>query len=345
MEKKNIYLLALLGFFASWGEGMQKVISSPSLFFPILAFLVIVFNFKYLKVGFTCIPRSYKLLLIFVLIHTFVFICLNPSVLSFGRTTSFEGDNNFQFYSSNSGDVLLRYFLFATLSFILPPLFTSKNLLKSFLLGFAVGFSITILLGGYSADYDDLMRVSGGHKDPNAMAIDGLISICSILHLLREANTKMFKRVLYVLLAISVAAVFISMSRGAILTLCVIILACFFKQGKQRIIKSLLLGLPIIVIGMYFVYVYMVPGEIKDLIELRFSINEMKTDGGAGRTEIWMNYLRNWKDFAFLGTGLSNSMSVLAENNIVDLRVTHNQCLKFFVEFGFVSLFRLLVVR
>ena len=133
------------------------------------------------------------------------------------------------------------------------------------------------------------------------------------------------------MIVVCIVSIILSFSRGCMLAGLTSIIFYLYKQGKfSKVVSGLVVFLIVIIIGSMFI-----PEEIKTAIELRFSIGQVKETGGAGREEIWYEYIKYWYSYIFVGSGLGNCQSVLFENGSSEYRVTHNQYLKYLVEFGF----------
>lgn len=333
-EKISFLLLFLSGFFISWGEGMQHFFSHATVMYPLAVGLLMILYADDLfgKKSVYAIPPQYKYLLLFVYLHTFIFVIFHPSVLSFGKTEGLVTESDFTFYDSATGDTIVRYFLFSFASILLSYLFRKEKYLNIFLWSYSLGFAATILLGGYVGDYSDYFRLSGGMKDPNVMAMDAVVVFWASLYLLKQQDKRLNSCILYVIIIISLYALGMSFSRGALMAFVFSLMAWFWINGFKRVIKYLILGFVVLIVIFSFI-----PNEIKDIFTLRFSLEETLDDKGAGRLDIWKEYLSYWLDYFITGTGLTNGQSVMALHHSSEFRVTHNQYLEYFVEFGIIG--------
>ena len=327
MKKILAILFYFSAFFMPWGSGMQLVIPHSSTIFPVLCVLIIAISLFFDKGSFNkWLPRDYKFFVYFVLIHTAVFIALTfDSELT-------ENADGYMLGASSFGDSITKFVLFFFYAgFLSKSLFLKYIDITRYSFFFILGFSLTILLGGFS----------GGYTDPNAMAVDALISFALCLFLIKSITSdRIIKKVPYIVLSgIALFAVIMSFSRGAMLTLAV--LALFILGSKYHIGK--LFGYSLLLIGILcFVYIYFFPSEFKDLIEMRFDMKEAIESGGANRTFIWQAYLERWPYYFITGTGFQNCPSVLKAHSAgvsFSLNyVTHNQYLLYFVEQGLIGL-------
>lgn len=333
----NKYLLFGAGFFATWGEGMQLVFSKASLMYLVFVLLLLLNNRKLFFQGsngpiFT-LPKEFKIMMGFIIIHTIIFVFFHLDRFVFGKELLTE-DDQFTFQTSGTGEALVRYFIFAAFSVLLSFLIRSEQNLRIFLFGFCCGF-IPTLLGGYSGEYDALVRFSGGVKDPNIMALDASLVLFFSLFLLKTNKQQLlYKIICYSAIIVALIAVLLSFSRGVMLALVISAIYWLFKQNSfNRILRYIVL-----VIGVLVIIYLLLPQEIIDAMSVRFSIKEAEESGGAGRESIWIEYLSHWTDYFITGTGLNNCQSVLVSHNSLEYRVTHNQYLKMFVEFGFLGI-------
>ena len=337
MLPKNIrqIILAFAAFFSSWGEGMQHILPHPTLFYIAAVFLLLFINWSlYFENSRTIydIPKFYKYLLLYVFLHTVLYCILNPEVLAFGREAKRSANDDFVIEQAATGEIIIRYFSYALFSLLLSFLFRERRNLGIFSFFYSIGFSFTIFGGGFSAEYDGLARLSGGMSDPNIMAQDATLALFLSLSFLK--NSKLFVKAIYIICSVTaLSAILLSFSRGALLALMVCVFLLTFK--KIKLYKIIIGG--VVVISAIFIMYRSLPSDMRTMIELRFSIEEASEKGGAIRTGIWNEYLKNLHSYFVTGTGISNGQSVLVENHSQEYRVTHNQYLLYLVEFGFIG--------
>lgn len=338
MIPKNLcqLLLAIVAFSASWGEGMQHVLPNPTYIFIVSVFLLLLINWRYFfskNCDFYKVPKFYKYFLVFVLFHTIIYCLLNPEVLAIGREEQQSLNEDFVIKESSSGEVIFRYLYFAFFSFLLSFLLRKNNNLLIFSIFYNIGFSLTILSGGYSAEYSGLFRLSGGMADPNAMAMDAILAFFLSLFAFKKGNI-ITKIILTICGIISLFALFMSFSRGAILSMIICLL--IISLHHIRLYKIATWGV-MLFLGVIILF-HSLPSDMKDIVAIRFSIEETSGSGGAGRTEIWNEYLKYWPTYFVMGTGMANCQSVLTNNKSSEKRVTHNQYLLVLVEYGIIGL-------
>ncbi len=339
---KNIFVLLfyLSAFFAPWGEGMQHFFSSASSIFPLCVFCIIALSllFRY-KMKRYHLPKAFKIFLVFVFIHTLFYIIINPSVLTFGTNDVYVSGDNFIKGKTSSGDAILKFFAFGLYSCILfKSLCSGLVKIPMYLLAFCCGFCCTIMIGGYQNEYaNDLVRISGGLTDPNAMAVDSLVALSFSLFLLNEVKVKatINRGIFLFLVAVSAYALIMSFSRGGMLAL--FLMAVMYLKRKYDLIRIIFCSIFIFLI-LLVIYRYIIPSDFRDTLSMRFDFDEAKETGGSNRVGIWTAYLARWMYYFVTGTGFGNCSSVLQQHSTgveVSLNyVTHNQYLLYFVEQG-----------
>lgn len=340
MKKALILIFYISAFFMPWGEGMQHVFSKASTVFPICCALII-FICLFFKIHlFTRLPKSFKIFVYFLLFHTFLFIFFNPELLTFGTVDVVERGNGFSIGKTSMGDSIMKLVLFILYGCFLTKCLSNKiiSVLK-YSLFYAAGFSATILLGGFSNDYGGTLRISGGLSDPNAMAVDALVAFSLSWFIFKEAyNKKIYRYIGLTNSAIACYAILMSFSRGAMIALVVML---FIYMSRRYNVMKMAFALIAVAVIVYMGYEVFTPSDIKDTLQMRFSLKEIKESGGAGRTDIWIAYLLRWPYYFVTGTGYDNCNSVLInhrEGLTISLNyVTHNQYLLYFVEQGIIG--------
>lgn len=341
-NKPQLLLLGAIGFFATWGEGMQHVLPKSSVIYPILVALYIVVNFDRLSKVIkrrAIVPQEFKFLFLYILIHTFVYILFNLQSIGFGTEVRMANEEGFSYGRAESGVIIVRYFLFFLFSLILTVVLSNNRRLNFFSTAYVLGFICTILLGGASHGYgNSLVRISGGLKDPNAMAFDAIISFIFSLYLYGQNRNKTVKFLFIVSMIIEFLAIFLSFSRGAYLALMLWGFYYMYRKGLlNNVWKFSLAALTFFFIGYIAIKTIGIDTEV---LEDRFSVQEIKERRGASRGYIWEAYIDNIDQYALTGTGIANSSSVLKGNRfgVEENYETHNLYLQMFVEYGIVGL-------
>ena len=115
----NTMILFLTGFFATWGEGMQQIISRASLIYPAFVAIYIVSNYKSFKRfvrSQQIVPKEFKALYLFIIIHTIIYLIFNFQSIGFEIESGEVNDAGFAYGKTESGIVIVRYFLFLIFS-------------------------------------------------------------------------------------------------------------------------------------------------------------------------------------------------------------------------------------
>lgn len=338
----NIVLLALIGFFATWGEGMQKVISRASIIYPALAAVYMFFYYNsFIRSvrGKQIVPKEFKWLYVFILIHSIIYISLNFQSIGFGSEMGTTNDEGFAYGKTESGIVIIRYFLFLLFCLYLTVAFDNEYKLKIFAISFVIGFMCTILLGGAFHSYANaLVRFSGGVQDPNVMAFDALVALIFSVYLYKSNKMFAIRMFLIVSFVIELLAVFLSFSRGAYLALAIWTLLYMIHKGLWRNIWKVIMGLVIFSIIGYMAMRNL--GIDSEIVETRFSLEEMQEKKGANRGLIWETYLTNFDKYFVFGMGIGNSPKVMIGNKlgVSEAYESHNLYIQFFAEYGFIGL-------
>lgn len=339
VNKVNLLLLSLLAFFLPWGEGMREVAGNISWVFPVLVVLLLAANRRVLlhprSYGLFCLPPAVKWLLVFVAVHTTIYLWLNPELLAFGKSVSTTAAGGVAKVKSATGDVFLRYFLYAAFGLLLALFMRSKRCFARFWLCYGLGFTATVFLGAGLQVAGGLVRATAGYSDPNVMAMDALIVMFGSTYMLTTVRGG--QRMLYGTFAlVAVYAVAMSFSRGAMLAFSVCLLVWLWRMGFVKSVAAILL-LAVVLALVAEVVDTVSTVSIAQLLHTRFDLEKVEASGGAHRTEIWQSYLDHWDDWWLCGTGMGNCIAVLRHNGVPLLRETHNQYLLYAVEYGVVG--------
>lgn len=330
-------LFYLSAFFMTWGEGMQNVFPYASAIFPACSVLIIIICVLFQRISpFAYLPKKFKFFVWFLMIHTMLFICINPHLVSFGTVNVVERADGFNIGQTSLGDSIVKLVIFIFYGCFLTKVLSLKLIdINKYALIYGIGFSFTILLGGFSMEYGGTLRLSGGLSDPNAMAVDALVSLCLSWYIFKGGGKTLIRYASLFCVLVSCYALLMSFSRGAIVALAFMLFVLF--QRKYHWTKLACASMAMIVL-LFLVYNLILPSDIKEVLQMRFDLKEVKSSGGAGRTEIWMAYLTRWQHYIITGTGYDNCCSILRDHSeglSISLNyVTHNQYLLYFVEQG-----------
>lgn len=337
----NTILLFLIGFFATWGEGMQHIISRASLIYPAFVAICLIYNFNSFKRivrSQQIVPKKFRILYMFITIHTAFYLLFNFQSIGFGTELGNANDTGFAYGKTESGIVILRYFMFLVFSLYLAVDFRNKDKLRMFSYAYITGFIFTIVGGAYNSYANAWMRFSGGLQDPNFMAFYALVTFIISIHLFHTNLSKTAKCFVIFLIIIDLLAIFLSFSRGAYLALFIWCLLYFIRKGIFRNIGRIIFGFGLFaMIGLIAVNKMGIDAEI---LQERFSIEEIQENKGANRGYIWEAYLCNADKYFITGMGIGNSPKVMQGNKqgVAENYETHNLYLQFFAEFGIVGL-------
>lgn len=241
----NTVLLFLIGFFATWGEGMQHVISRASFIYPAFVAIYIVCNlisFKSIVRSQQIVPREFKTLYLFITIHTALYLLFNFQSIGFGTESGNANDAGFAYGKTESGIVILRYFMFLVFSLYLAVVFCKEDKLRTFSYAYITGFIFTIVGGASNSYANALIRFSGGLQDPNSMAFDALVALILSVYLFHTNFPKIAKVYVMFSIMIDLLAIFMSFSRGAYLALVIWCFLYFFRKGLIRNLVRIAMG-------------------------------------------------------------------------------------------------------
>ena len=328
-------LVSFSAFFATWGEGMQHLSINVSKFFLFAALALIIYYVLLVKERKSYLPKSFKYLICFISFHTLIYIFVfNPDVLNFGIQSSVRLQNDFSREIEAGGNTILRFFIFCAYSCVLTYfLLKDKKLFFIYIFFYSLGFVVTLLIGGRTFIAENTIRVSGGVMDPNAMAFSAIISFFGGLYCYYKCKKILFRVLTIGVMLISFVGVIVSMSRGGILAF--VLAGFYYLIHKYKFFH--LLGIFLLCVVMLGWFYTRLPVEMKTAIELRFSIDKAKEDRGAGRLDVWGDYLSNIDKYFVSGMGMANERAAIKDNYTHRLNITHNQYLQYFVEYGIIG--------
>jgi len=175
----------------------------------------------------------------------------------------------------------------------------------------------------------------GRYMDPNYLST-GLVLITAVI--MDKILKKEHRSINLIILMLLIMIVFITGSRGGLLANITVILT-FYIVDRDKIYNKIyvfLLGFIMFVLIFNFSYNY-----IPNWIINRFSINEILSDQGSGRIDIWLNSISYYKDLPILrlifGTGFA-TFSYISLNTTGVLKVAHNIYIQSLLEGGIVGL-------
>ena len=338
----NIPLLALIGFFATWGEGMQKILPKASLVYPALMAVYMLLNgnsfLKRISKKQPVVPKEFKYLFVFIFIHSLIFFILNYQSISFSTVADVRvNEEGFLYTVEGKGITMCRYFLFMFFCVYLTASFANERLLKIFSTSYILGFICTIFGGAFHV-YGGLIRISGGLDDPNVMAFDALVALFFSFYLFSRYNSKILNIFILFSVFVSLVAILMSFSRGAYLALIVWLLFFLYKMGVKKYFWKVIFSLSILT-SIAIISVKRMNLDIELLLN-RFSLETMSESKGANRGMIWEAYLSNMDRYFVTGMGITNTTKAIKGNRqgVSENYETHNIYITYFVEFGIFGL-------
>jgi len=321
-------LLPAMAFFATWGDGLQQIIPfQASKIFVVLTGLLLLHWVLVMRAK-LAFPRAMTLFVLFMLLHTIVVFTLIPQEFSFGKTGISTIQSGFERIGESIDITILRVFTFIAMAYALAREIKNRNQIVIFSFFYACGLLAVYLMGGYVMTDLYETRQAGGYLDPNSFGLSGLIAVFLGIISFNYADNLRWKLLSLLGPLTGVMVLLASSSRGNMVgTFCgVLLLIAVSKLGQK--LKTVLIIACILVISLLSL-----PDEYLQTLNLRFDLNRLTYDKGAGRLIIWQDYLRYWKDYVVTGVGLERSMTVLT-NRCTRYQVPHNVYIQLLVEFG-----------
>jgi O-antigen ligase len=213
-------------------------------------------------------------------------------------------------------------------------------------LGGAVLTAVVGLAGASSSEqfspYADTSRLSGGISDPNELAAILIPAIVIGAFLFAVTASPLWRWLLGSCVLVTSLALFLTQSRGGLLSLSVVVLVTPFLAGPVRL-RALVVILCIAAIGIGY-YALVAPPQALSHVT-KFSVGS-----GTGREDLWRVSIQMFKNHPFAGVGTGNFQVIeprYALRNInlprVDLvvdtpKVAHNTYLHVLTELGIVGI-------
>lgn len=336
----NLFLtlnLFLIGFFASWGGGLQSLISfdiSKVFVFSSISLILhwfLVSRFRFQR------SNPFHCFIIFLLFHvliSYVFFFRDEFVIGYAeRVILQEGIFRIQ---ENIGMLIFRLVLYVFLFYALLAVLNEQRIFL-LMFSYSLGLASIILLGGYQR-YDQILyeyRLAGGVLDPNAFGFSCVTAFFFLVSLFFFLKNNFLKKLLFIFLGVlSFWGVISSGSRGALLGLFFGLLVFLFgyRSRFSRLVSVFALILFLIGASMLF------SKNVDESFQGRFSFSRAQDDRGAGRLDIWNGYLKKWPEYVLVGKGFARSREVIKDQVGFKFAVTHNIYLEVLVEFGIIGL-------
>ena len=173
--------------------------------------------------------------------------------------------------------------------------------------------------------------IEGREVNPNSLGTDLLLPFSLATAWFFSARSKLSSLLGLCAASVIVAAVFVTISRGSILSACVVMAVFFLRLNKKR--RMLLIGTAVLAAAL------LMPGSF--FSRLKSSIH----DAGSGRLDIWSVGFDMVKHHGITGVGLANfpvlydQYAGRAPRFVGYGRGAHNIYLETAVEFGIVGMF------
>ena len=162
------------------------------------------------------------------------------------------------------------------------------------LAGGAVAASLVIVQFAHHITQEGRGTLAVGNLESNAneLAFSLLLPFSLALSRVSSERNRLKRVAVLAALVLVATAIFLSMSRGSLVALSVIVLVYLFRVGVRRrtVIGILLLAIPLLFLPDHFYH----------------RLNEAATDRGTGRYDIWLAGLEIIKHSPIIGVGLAN---------------------------------------
>jgi O-antigen ligase len=320
-----IFLTCILAFFSPLGESISILNMNVSKIFPIISIIIILYSMIASKGRIILYSKMLYFFIFFVAIHTFI---LYSFVI--------PGELGVSIIEEEIGVSILRFFLFATVSFSLISIFVKiPNALNYFVVWFNIGILFALLNGYQEVNSFSELRISGGFSDPNAFGYIGAFSLfLNIFNVSNIEKKTWTNRISYVSIIVAIFIIISSGSRGAILGSVIGVFYLFAREKRlSKKMKFIIWGSCALII-----LITLLPEEIKSTILKRVSLERAIEDRGARRLDIWQAYISQWSNYLFWGVGYDRSPTVLSNTLIYNTHILpHNTYLKILVEFGIIA--------
>ncbi len=330
------WLIFAVAFAAPFGAGMQELDLpvTPSRVFVGLGLLVILCWLVQTK-GCIVFPRSFNLFILFCVLHiciTYLFFRRDELIFSYISEIQIMG--GFIRYKEGIGLLVARFFLFIAVGYALAGLLVSGERIRIMAIGLATGLFATLILGGYSQYFarSNEFRMAGGFLDPNSFGRMGVAAFFLSIMIAVDLELSRNRRLIASLLGgIGMLVTIISGSRGALIGL---IAGCMATLFMFRSAWRWFLPLTVAMACAMILFIVLPLVDVRSTANDRFDPEYSMSDSGAGRLQIWGDYLAKWKDYVLLGVGFRHNQQLLVGNYSFKVADTHNQYLEILVSYG-----------
>ena len=274
-----------------------------------------------------------------ILILSIWVICTIPFKLFFNELPNFSLAQEIIYFKNWLSPFLIFLILYNTLEhkkhclMILNGLIIFLIITASTTIAFASGAIHFGKLKLFTAE-----KRTAGFIEPNQYA--ALLVLFIPLLLSRIISSSLKHKIIATISAILVmTALIITGSRGGVISLFIALLAYFFMLFKHKIIKSLKIVLIVFcLVPMFFmISFYLAPPHIQQMIVQRFNpTGKDSVELTSGRTILWPNAFKLFLESPIVGHGLYTALPLMKKNFPIWAN-THNDYLKYMVEFGIIG--------
>lgn len=334
-------LLFLSAFFLSWGAGLQNVTNfNLSKLFVIFSILLITYWLIFSSKKFKSFPCFYNYFIIYIILHTIItYMIFVPEELGFGYLgESAARAKGFVVKHESNNIQIIRMFLYIFFAYAVASFVKNRQRLVIVAIAYGAGLLLSSSLGTYHHlnHAGSISQFAGGFLNPNFYGVTAMTSFWLNFYVAVTCKNKLWLKVLAIVLAcLSVYYLFLSISRGPILALCVgITVMLFFIPGMKKKIQIIIIGLLICLI-----LVLSISKELSDDLYGRINLSNIQESRGSYRLDIWSEYLSVYDKYILSGVGMKRSETVIKDiSKLSKLKDTHNTYLETIVEFGIVGI-------
>jgi hypothetical protein len=329
-------ILMLIGFFLPFGAGMQLAFDFDiSKVFPLLSIVAIARAVQ--QKSFVTLPRAFWAFIAFAAIHTvIVYAVVFPDEFSIGILDTISLEGSFVRTTEGAGIATARFFLFALTSWAVSRLWSPRGGVILSIAWFA-GLVTVVIIGGYrTVEFTftaQETRLSAGFLDANAFGLSSLTCLSLLILNAQLPANSWFKIISKIAIPVCMVFMLMSGSRGSILgAFSIGIILMYGRFSIYSLIQSLA------AIGIAMVILIQLFPHFADSVLQRILFQRLMQDHGAGRTDIWLDYLSHLKSFVLWGVGFQRSTTVINSDYNYGLAACHNTLLTILVEWGVLAL-------
>ena len=334
------FLIIGCGFFLACGIGLQKIVPlSLSKLFAAFGLALICYWFLFGTHHIRRFPFFFNAYIVLVVLHIIIgSYILSPEGWDFASDNAFkQRTQDFIQYLDPMGIIIIRFFIFFLIAYAFAMFFENPFQLDLFTFAYSLGLVVTIMNEGYVLDDVSTSdtRLSAGFIDPNYFASNTFCVIFLNLISMVRPNQKFILRMLsIVFIGFALYGLAASSSRSALVAFVIgVIVLVALTPG---IFKRMLMAGAIV--SMVVLSILYLPEEYKATLMSRADKNRIAQTKGAGRLEIWNEYVKKAPEYFVTGTGFgSHRVRALIDDKPIVIYDTHNEYLNNFVQHGFIG--------